>query len=64
MIIGVLGTITYSIKVNKPELNKITAVLIIFRSYMAFLDIEDRRHINTELYNSIFLVGALNGLGI
>jgi hypothetical protein len=31
---------------------------------MAFLDIEDRRHINTELYNSIFLVGALNGLGI
>lgn len=50
-------------KVDKPYLNRITAVLILLRCYIGFIDIEERRHTNSELFNSIWLVGALSGLG-
>ena len=64
LVLGILGTIAYSVRKDRPELNKITAILVLLRSYLPFLDIEDRRHSNSELFNSIFFVGVLNGAGI
>ena len=63
-MIGVLGTITYSVRVDKPELSKYAGVLILLRCYVALFDIEERRRNSSEVYNSIFFVAALNGLGI
>ena len=64
LVLGYLGTIVYSIKLDRPELNKITAILVLLRCYLPFVDLEVRRYNSPELFNSIFLVGALNGLGI
>jgi hypothetical protein len=50
--------------VDKPELNKIVAVLVLMRCYLPFFDIEERRHTFSETNNSIFFVAALNGVGI
>jgi hypothetical protein len=52
------------VRKDRPELNKITAILVLLRSYLPFFDIEDRRHSNSELFNSIFFVALLNGAGI
>jgi hypothetical protein len=49
-------------RINKPELNKIVAVLVIIRAYLPLFDIEDRRHSNSELSNTIFIVASINGL--
>jgi hypothetical protein len=62
LVIGILGTMIYSVRVDKPELNKIVATLVLLRAYLPLFDIEDRRHSNTELSNSIFIVASLNGL--
>jgi hypothetical protein len=64
LILAILGIIGYSIRVDRPELNKIVSVLVLMRCYLPFFDIEERRHTNSETYNSIFFVGALNGVGI
>jgi hypothetical protein len=64
LVIGILGTMAYSVHKDKPELNKITAILVLLRSYLPLFDIEERRHSNSELFNSIFFVAALNGVGI
>ena len=63
-MLGVLGTIAYSIWKDKPELSKYAGVFILLRCYVALFDIEERRHNGQEVYNSIFFVAALNGLGI
>jgi len=54
----------YSVRVDKPELNRIAAILVLLRAYLPLFDIEDRRHSNTELSNSIFIVASCNGLFI
>ncbi len=64
LVLGILGTIAYSVRKDRPELNKITAILVLLRSYLPFFDIEDRRHNNSELLNSITFVAVLNGAGI
>lgn len=64
LVIGILGTIAYSVRKDKPELNKITAILVLLRTYMPMLDFEERRHSNSELFNSIFFVASLNSAGI
>jgi hypothetical protein len=64
LVIGILGVMAHSVRVDKPELNKIVAVLVLLRAYMPLFDIEDRRHSNSQLFNSIFLVASLNNLGI
>ena len=64
LVLAILATIAYSIKVDKPELNKITAILVLVRSYMPLFDIEDRSHSNSDVFNSIFFVAILNGTGI
>jgi hypothetical protein len=61
-VIGILGTMIYSVRVDKPELNRIVAILVLLRAYLPLFDIEDRRHSNTELSNSIFIVASFNGL--
>jgi len=61
-VIGILGTMIYSVRVDKPELNRIVATLVLLRAYLPLFDIEDRRHSNTELSNSIFIVASFNGL--
>ena len=53
-----------SVRVDKPELNKIVAILVLLRAYMPLFDLENRRHSNSVLFNSIFLVSSLNGIGI
>jgi len=63
-VIGILGTIAYSIRKDRPELNKITAILVLLRSYVPLFDIEERRHGSSELFNSIFFVACLNGAEI
>ena len=64
LILAILGIIVYSVRVDKPELNKIVAVLVLMRCYLPFFDIEERRHTFSEISNSIFFVAALNGVGI
>jgi hypothetical protein len=34
----------------------------LIRAYLPLFDIEDRRHSNTEMSNTIFLVSSINGL--
>jgi hypothetical protein len=60
LVLLILGIIGYSIKVDKPELNKIVAILVLMRCYLPFFDIEERRHTFSETNNSIFFVAALN----
>jgi hypothetical protein len=55
-VIGILGVMAHSVRVDKPELNKIVAVLVLLRAYMPLFDIEDRRQRQSQLFNSIFLV--------
>jgi hypothetical protein len=62
LVIGILGTMIYSVRVDKPELNRIVATLVLLRAYLPLFDIEDRRHSNSELSNSIFIVASFNGL--
>ncbi len=62
LVIGIIGISVYSIRANKPELNKIVAILVIIRAYLPMFDIEERRHSNSEMSNAIFLVAAGNGL--
>ena len=64
LVIGILGTIAYSVRKDKPELNKITAILVLLRTYMPMLDFEERRYSNSELFISIFFVASLNSAGI
>ena len=64
LVIGIIGVMAHSERVDKPELNKIVAILVLLRAYMPLFDIENRRHSNSELFNSIFLVSSLNGIGI
>ena len=64
LVIGILGVMAHSVRVDKPELNKIVAVLVLLRAYMPLFDIEDRRQRQSQLFNSIFLVASLNNLGI
>lgn len=63
LVIGILGIMAHSIRVDKPELNKIVANLVLLRAYMPLFDIEERRYSNSEIFNSIFLVSLLNGIG-
>ena len=63
-MIGIIGVMVHSVRVDKPELNKIVAIQVLLRAYMPLFDIEDRRHSNSPLFNSIFLVASLNNLGI
>jgi len=63
LVIGIIGVMVHSVRVDKPELNKIVAVLVLLRAYMPLFDIENRRHSNTSLFNSIFLVASMNNLG-
>jgi hypothetical protein len=63
-VIGILGVMAHSVRVDKPELNKIVAVLVLLRAYMPLFDIEYRRQRQSQLFNSIFLVASLNNLGI
>jgi hypothetical protein len=60
LVLLILGIIGYSVKVDKPELNKIVAILVLMRCYLPFFDIEERRHTFSETNNSIFFVAALN----
>ena len=60
--IGILGTMIFSVRMDKPEINKIVACLVLLRQYLPMFDIENRRHSDTELSNSIFIVGKCVGL--
>ena len=62
LVIAIIGIAVYSMIINKPELNRIVAILVMIRAYLPLFDIEDRRHSNTELSNAIFLVASTNGL--
>lgn len=64
LVIGILGIMTYLVRVYNRELNKIVSNLVLLRAYMPLFDIEDRRHSNSSLFNSIFFFGSLNNLGI
>lgn len=63
-MIGILGIIAHSIRVDKPELNKYAAVLVLLRSYLPCFDIEERRHYSSDVYNAYLLIAAINGIGI
>lgn len=47
---------------DKPELNKIAANLIILRQYLPFMDFEGRRFSNSDFQNSSLLIGYSVGL--
>ena len=64
LVIGILGIMAHSVRVDKPELNRIVANLVLLRAYMPLFDIEDRKHSNTDLSNVIFFVASINGLFI
>jgi hypothetical protein len=63
-VIGILGTMIYSVRKDKPELNRFVASIVLLRAYLPLFDIEDRRHSNSELSNTIFFVASCNGLFI
>ena len=63
-MIGILGIIAHSIRVDRPELNRYDGALILLRGYLPCFDIEERRHYSSEIYNTFLFIGALNGLGI
>jgi len=48
-VIGILGTMIYSVKKDKPELFRIVASLVLLRAYLPLFDIEDRRKSNSAL---------------
>ena len=47
LVIGILGIMAHSVKIDKPELNKIVANLVLLRAYMPLFDLENRRHSNS-----------------
>lgn len=47
LVIGILGIMAYSVRVDRPELNKIVANLVLLRAYMPLFDLENRRHSNS-----------------
>ena len=62
LVIGILGIMVHSVRVDKPELNWIVANLVLLRAYLPLFDIEDRKHSNSELSNVIFFIASINGL--
>ena len=47
LVIGILGIMAHSVKIDKPELNKIVANLVLLRAYMPLFDLENRRYSNS-----------------
>ena len=62
LVIGILGIMAHSVRVDKPELNWIVANLVILRAYLPLFDIEERKHSNNDFSNVIFFILSANGL--